>query len=46
MVGGSLWVLQLFPPLKLVAESGIKHTKSNQSMCVGEFNKFFIKGSN
>ena len=33
-VGGSLRVLQLLPPLKLVgniAESGIKHNKSNQS---------------
>ena len=39
MVGGSLRVLWLFPPLKLVAmkyrswniaESGVKHQKSNQ----------------
>jgi hypothetical protein len=36
MVGGSLQVLQLLPPLKTgrydIAESGIKHNKSNQSI--------------
>jgi hypothetical protein len=31
MVGGSLRVLLLLPPLKLVAESGVKHQKINQS---------------
>jgi hypothetical protein len=36
MVGGSLWVLRLLPPLKLVtmndiAESGIKRQKSIKS---------------
>ena len=30
MVGGSLQILRLSPPLKLVTESGLKHNKSNQ----------------
>jgi hypothetical protein len=42
MVGGSLWVLRLLPPLKIgrhdIAESGVKHQKSinqsiNQTLC-------------